>query len=633
MVEETRDKKVEKSHAGFRHLKPLEIYAIQKALSGNLGAKVGDLAREYGVTRQTIHNVRKKVLVPSAGDEGEDPIPTKLTRQRRISSNLREKVISLKRKYPTWGAPYIRSRLLKEGWGAFSLSTTYNILREEGLAGRQIPPKSFTRFEMKRPGQLFQIDVQGKLWIPHIGWIYGHAVLDDYSRHCVAFRYFTEESMNNAILTLHEAIQRVGVPEAIYADNGAVFRSRGEKLNNFELYCAALHVEIVHSSVYYPQGKGKIERFYRTVQDQFIVTVLARVAEDPAYDLKLLNKDLQNFIQADYNVRRHGATKQSPADRFAERSLQPLPGDFRVTAFLERGKSRQVSKYGEVPFKGFKIQVDLPYRTEVNVVETLSTVRVESKGHIVREVEKAELQKEPRVNHQDGIDHTKHSPEAGTIRGRPPSVKKFGEGKDGSARRWVNPDGNFQYDNVTYHLGEEWAGQAIYVTDQGNDVAIYNVGKIFVKTIPQRPTIHKIFDPKDIPKSFEKSPVGHIYRRPVNDDGTIYFQGKVHLFDKKLAIKTVFLTRKGTWLLVWDENQKYLTYIPPKYRIRVNWEGKFIYRNRIYFFDITWCNSTILVYMGKNEIRVFQMDGTYLTSTPIADGYPTDGIPENFFGS
>ena len=80
---------------------------------------------------------------------------------------------------------------------------------------------------MMRPGQLYQMDIEGKIFLQGIGWVYGFAIIDDLSRFTPACKYYIDERLSNGILTLNAAILQYGILEALYVDNGSQFRSCG----------------------------------------------------------------------------------------------------------------------------------------------------------------------------------------------------------------------------------------------------------------------------------------------------------------------------------------------------------------------------------------------------------------------
>ena len=62
-----------------------------------------------------------------------------------------------------------------------------------------------------------------------------------------------------------QALLRRGIPQRLYVDNGANYRSQ-----HLALVCAKLGIALIHARPYQPQGKGKQERWFRTVRAQFL---------------------------------------------------------------------------------------------------------------------------------------------------------------------------------------------------------------------------------------------------------------------------------------------------------------------------------------------------------------------------
>ena len=88
--------------------------------------------------------------------------------------------------------------------------------------------------------------------------------------------------------------------------------------------CAKLRIKLVHSQPGRPEGRGKIERFFRTVRDQF----LAELTEERAarvQDLAELNKLFTAWAETVYHVREHSETGQPPLAVGGRRPV-PAPG-------------------------------------------------------------------------------------------------------------------------------------------------------------------------------------------------------------------------------------------------------------------------------------------------------------------
>ena len=84
--------------------------------------------------------------------------------------------------------------------------------------------------------------------------------------------------------------------------------------------CAKVGVRLVHSTPHRPQGRGKIERFFRTVREQFLVEV-ADTEElpddiDHAAALLELNRLFTAWVETAYHRAIHSETGQTPLDRW-----------------------------------------------------------------------------------------------------------------------------------------------------------------------------------------------------------------------------------------------------------------------------------------------------------------------------
>ena len=121
----------------------------------------------------------------------------------------------------------------------------------------------FGRFEAADPNELWCGDA---LHGPRVGdrKTYLFAFLDDHSRLAVGSRFGYAEDTVRLAAALKPALAARGVPAGIYVDNGSAFCDAW-----LLRACAKLGVRLVHSQPGRPQGRGKIERFFRTVREQF----------------------------------------------------------------------------------------------------------------------------------------------------------------------------------------------------------------------------------------------------------------------------------------------------------------------------------------------------------------------------
>ena len=493
MSNEQKDKQWRKGH---RHLTPLEVITITEAFQR--GEKAALLAKQFGVCRQTIYNAVQAVNEKRIQPSGENPaqtVPSKRKRITRIAPEVCQQLIELKRKYPSWGVAYLRERWIQMGNAPIAKSTIYKIFKSTELLHKKGRDSArYERFEMMRPGQLYQMDIQGKIFLTGIGWVHGFAVLDDFSRFIPAMTYYPDMRLSNGILTLSSAILQHGIPEAIYVDNGSQFRSRGERMNNFELFCQAYGIKIINQTPYRPQGKGKIERFYETVENQFIVEIKQKIQECPGYSLTQLNQDLAEYLTTQYHIRIHGGTHEKPVDRFGQGTLRPPDPPIDVQRFLERSETRKVNKFREISYQGYKIQVDLLPKSRVMVVDMLETIRIEYQERVIREINKTHLTKDVKIKRQDGVlqsnapnksngsvdtSDTEHSP---ILTGR----KSHKPDDEGYYHRKISGVGNFKLNTITYYFDQKRAGQELLIQIKENKLYVYDLKKVLIGTLDKR---------------------------------------------------------------------------------------------------------------------------------------------------
>ncbi|MEI6377361.1 MAG: integrase core domain-containing protein, partial [bacterium] len=97
-----------------------------------------------------------------------------------------------------------------------------------------------------------------------------------------------------------------GVPKAVYVDNGSNYCSK-----EFAMICTRLATVLIHTPVRDGAAKGKIERFFRTVRDQFLVRDLSHIRS-----LEQLNNEFTRWVEDTYHSREHSTLGMKPIDRF-----------------------------------------------------------------------------------------------------------------------------------------------------------------------------------------------------------------------------------------------------------------------------------------------------------------------------
>ena len=120
------------------------------------------------------------------------------------------------------------------------------------------------------------------------------AIIDDHSRLIIFARFYLSEDFATLKEALREAVSRRGIPQKFYVDNGACYRSE-----DLERILACLGTALSHSRPYEPQGRGKVERWFKNIRDSFL-PILSR----KLMTLDDLNERLDEFVSG-YNNAEH----------------------------------------------------------------------------------------------------------------------------------------------------------------------------------------------------------------------------------------------------------------------------------------------------------------------------------------
>ena len=278
-------------------------------------------------------------------------IPKQRASVPRTPRVLLEQAEALRRENPArTGAQIARIIAEANGGRGPSASTVKRHLRAVGLTRAQLRGErsSFGRFEAQAPNELWVADclhgpiISGKRAILF-------AVLDDHSRLVVGARFAHAESTVRLEGVLRAAFQARGLPSRLYVDNGAPYASR-----QLARVCAAVGVHLVHSTPGRPQGRGKIERFFRTLRDGMLVEL---EGDKLPADLAELERLLQAWIERVYHRRVHSETEMTPLARFG--GFQPrYPTAAELREAFMWAETRLVSKTATVSLQGNSYEVD-----------------------------------------------------------------------------------------------------------------------------------------------------------------------------------------------------------------------------------------------------------------------------------
>ena len=195
----------------------------------------------------------------------------------RIDTGVLELAVALKRENPDRTAAQV-ARILRASSGySPSESTLLRLFHRRELIGPAAGGGVvFGRFEASAPNERWVGDA---LHGPRVAGrkTFLFAFVDDHSRLVTGSRFGFAEDTVRLAAALEPALSCRGVPAACYVDNGSAY------VDAWLLRaCAKLGIRLIHSTPHRPQGRGKIERFFRTVRDQFLVEVTDTNLDDLA---------------------------------------------------------------------------------------------------------------------------------------------------------------------------------------------------------------------------------------------------------------------------------------------------------------------------------------------------------------
>lgn len=189
-------------------------------------------------------------------------------------------------------------------------------------------------------------------------------IMDEYSRAIAGYYLsFDPPSALQTSLALRQAIwckpephwQICGIPRQLYTDHGSDFTSQ-----HMEMACADLKIQLIFSTAGKPRGRGKIERFFRTLNQRFLCHLpgylLHKSSSQTRLSLQTCDTKLKLFLFEEYNQSLHSLTKESPLVRWAKNGFLPqLPASLEQLDLLlvHTPKVRRIHQDG-IRFQGLR---------------------------------------------------------------------------------------------------------------------------------------------------------------------------------------------------------------------------------------------------------------------------------------
>lgn len=316
------------------------------------GESVVEVARRFGVSRQTVHAWLARYErggLAALADRSHRPKGC----AHQMPASVEAVVLEMRRLRPEWGPRRLLHELAREGIEPLpSLSGIYRLLKRRD----QIDPKArrrrdrkFRRWERGSAMELWQMDVVGGILLADGTELKALTGIDDHSRFVVCAGLMRRANARSVCSHFAQAMRLHGVPQEILTDNGKVFTGRFGRQQVevlFDRICRENGIEHLLTAPRSPTTTGKIERWHRTLRERFLMgKVFASQADAQA--------QLDEWVRH-YNFDRpHDSLDMAtPASRFFTTRAEERPADDTALTPADRSGddwiARRVSAVGVV---------------------------------------------------------------------------------------------------------------------------------------------------------------------------------------------------------------------------------------------------------------------------------------------
>jgi putative transposase len=278
----------------------------------------------------------------------------------RVTEDMKQEVIALKQEHANFNCQWISELVSDRFEQPISQSSVWRILKARNLLSKEIAQKVVrARFEAQASGDLVQLDTTWGYWLDgqRLNLI---LLLDDHSRYVLAAEFFQEDSAYNNMQMIRKVVHDYGAFKVLYTDNASFFKAIRHNQSRFyefkqseyesEITRALREIGISHIThkPYQPQGKGKIERIFRFIQERLI----SQFEMLKVHSLDKANLHLWLWMNW-YNERHVNRTiGQTPKKRFDPNGFIPLSGEVNLDDIFCFKDTRKVDSCNSFSFEG-----------------------------------------------------------------------------------------------------------------------------------------------------------------------------------------------------------------------------------------------------------------------------------------
>ena len=284
------------------------------------GEKMSLVCREFGISRVTgykIFNRYKTCGLDGLNDRSRRPY----RHANRLPFQIERTILQLKQEYPSWGAPKIREKLIRDYpmFKAPAKSTVHAVLDRHGLVKRRKRRRYRAQGTLLtasyQPNGLWCADYKGEFRLGNHKYCYPLTVTDYSSRFLLACEGLDSTKSKFAFSVFERVFKDYGLPDAIRTDNGVPFAAPNAffGLSTLSVWWLRLGINIERIKPGNPQQNGRHERMHLPLKKE---------APQPAsFNFLQQQERFDKFVEVYNNERPH----QALAGRYPGELYTPSP--------------------------------------------------------------------------------------------------------------------------------------------------------------------------------------------------------------------------------------------------------------------------------------------------------------------
>jgi len=314
-----------------------------------------ELCNHYGISRKTGYKWFERYHIGGI-DALHDISRKPHNHPYEISQEVKDLILSIKRRFPKWGAPKIRNRLERKypKWQHYpAISTIGLFLHKQGLTvhrrrHRKASPTEQPLTNGSYSNQVWCADFKGHFYTQDRSRCNPLTISDHASRYLLCCRHLERMSYELVKMWFERVFRQYGLPEVIRTDNGSPFASRGlGGLSRLSYWWIRLGIHPERIKPGHPEQNGCHERMHKTLK--------SHTALLPAKTIAAQQRRFDEFCVEYNEYRPHEALSMCTPFECYKRSVREFPSRLPPLSYPDNMQVRHVRSHGDILYLGKRL--------------------------------------------------------------------------------------------------------------------------------------------------------------------------------------------------------------------------------------------------------------------------------------